>query len=469
MELEKGEQNRFRSFEEFLDTNPDIFTFSKELFDWEPFEYQKKVLEDDVRRLLMVWGRQSGKSTICAIKGLYKAITTKDTTVLIVSPTQRQSSNLFRRMKKLINTIYHKHSSFITRDRYGKPYFPYIVRETQTCLEFANGSEVISLPAGEDGTNLLGYTAHMIILDECALIKPEVFIVLKPMFATTWKTCQFILISTPRGVQNYFYEAFSKKELGFKVYSAKSIQSPLITKEFLKIEREGMTENEFQQEYEGRFIDESDTFFTLREIEDVMDPKAPTKTEHDKKFEYYFGYDPALLGEDEAVGVILERRPGYLIEAGAREFAVVNIVSKKKSSIEEQIGLIKHLHDKWHFKRIVVDRTGFGEEFIIQLGQQIDFPVEGVHFNVKTIEDIYSNAKKFFESRALIMPPHIKMKKQLNQLKYEYRKHDGRLNVFNPKKRAKTDYPTALVLALWGTRKREHTIIIGKAKSLTGE
>ena len=468
MDMERGSKARYKSFTEFIETKPDILTFCKYLFNWEPFDYQVKALTDNSKRLLFNWGRQSGKSTIVALRGLYKAMTEPGTTVLIVSPTQRQSGTLFRRMKRFLNTIYRNHPEWITRDRYGKPYFPYLTRETQTVLEFANESEVLSLPAGEDGSNLLGFTAHMIIIDECALIKDEVFIALMPMFSTTWDKSQFILISTPRGVQNFFYEAYSKKEHGFKVFHAKSKQSPLITKEFLRTQRQSMTENEYQQEYEGRFIDETDTFFTLAEIEDVMSREVPIKSEPTKGFDYYLGYDPALLGEDEAVGVILERRPEHLVEVGAKEFAVVNIMSKKKSTISEQIGWLKNLNKKWHFRRMVIDRTGFGEEFISDLSKQLDFNVEGIHFSTKTIEELYNNAKKFFEARAFVMPYHIKMKKQLNELKYEYRKHDGRLNVFNPRKSGKTDHPTALVLALWATRKKQHTFIVGTAKSLTG-
>jgi len=99
----------------------------------------------------------------------------------------------------------------------------------------------------------------------------------------------------------------------------------------------------------------------------------------------------------------------------------------------------------------------------------LDMNVEGVHFTIQSIEDLYTNAKKFFEARAFIMPYHIKMKKQLNELKYEYRKGDGRLNVFNPRKHGKTDYPTALVLALWATKKKRQTILIASAKGISSE
>ena len=461
MDMEQSEQDGCQRFVDYLDTKPDILTFAKDMFGWEPFEYQAKAITDNSKKKIYRLGRQTGKSTVASIEGIYAAMTRPKITVLVISPVQRQSGLLFRKMKNLVTVLSQKHPEFTDGNM-----FKYVVRETATVIEFANGSEIHSLPAGDDASSLRGFTAHFIILDEVARIKDEVFVALKPMFATTWKDSQWLMISTPKGVKNFFYEACTKPVFGYKEYFARSKDSPLVTDEFLAGERESMTLNEYLQEYEAEFVSEADTFFTLDEIRDIMVKECPVKTEPDKNFEYYLGYDPAMLGEDEAVGVIIERRPDYLVTVGAKEFAVVNYVSKGKSSIAEQIGLIKNLNRVWRFKRIVVDRTGFGEEFIIDLSKEISMNVEGIFFTTKSIEDLYLNAKKFFETRSFIMPPHIKMKQQLNEMKYEYRKHDGRLNVFNPNKKAKTDYPTALVLALWGTKKTVHHVTIVTAKGV---
>jgi phage FluMu gp28-like protein len=431
------------------------------MFKWEPFDYQVKAISDKSNKKIYRWGRQTGKSTVSSIEGIFAAMTRPKITVLIVSPVQRQSSLLFRKMKNLITELSQHHPEFTDDNQ-----FKYVVRETATVIEFANGSVIHSLPAGDDASGLRGFTAHIIILDEAAQIKDEVFVALKPMFATTWKSSQWLMISTPKGVKNYFYEACNKNIHGYKEYVARSKDSPLITDGFLTAERESMTLNEYLQEYEAEFVSEADTFFTLDEIRDIMVKECPSKTEPDKNFEYYLGFDPAMLGEDEAVGVILERRPEYLVSSGAKEFAVVNYIVKGKSSISEQIGLIKNLNRVWHFKRIVIDQTGFGMELVKDMIKDIGMNIEGITFTVKSIEDLYLNAKKFFETRAFIMPPSIKMKQQLNEMKYEYRKHDGRLNVFNPNKRAKTDHPTALVLALWATKKTVHTVTIVTARGI---
>lgn len=459
--MEDDKSDGCQKFIEYLKSKPDIVSFAKEMFHWEPFDYQVKALQDNHKKKIYRFGRQTGKSTLASIEGIFAAMTRPKITVLIVSPVQRQSSLLFRKMKNLITELSQHHSEYTDDNQ-----FKYVVRETATVIEFANGSEIHSLPAGDDASGLRGFTAHLIILDEAAQIKDEVFVALKPMFATTWKSSQWLMISTPKGVKNYFYEACTKPVLGYKEYTARSRDSPLITEEFLLAERESMTLNEYLQEYEAEFVSEADTFFTLDEIRDMMIKECPTKTEPDKGFEYYLGFDPAMLGEDEAVGVIIERRPEHLVQAKAKEFAVVNYISKSKTSISEQIGLIKALNRVWKFKRIVIDQTGFGQEIVTDIGKEIGLNVEGITFTVKSIEDLYLNAKKFFESRGFIMPPNIKMKQQLNDMKYEYRKHDGRLNVFNPNKHAKTDYPTALVLALWATKKTCHTVTIVTAKGV---
>lgn len=45
-----------------------------------------------------------------------------------------------------------------------------MVYRTRTKIRFANGSEIVALPCGRDGSTLRGFTADMVILDECNFI-----------------------------------------------------------------------------------------------------------------------------------------------------------------------------------------------------------------------------------------------------------------------------------------------------------
>ena len=67
----------------------------------EPDPWQVSLLRSEARRLLLCCSRQSGKSTTTAILALHHALyppAGKPTLTLLLSPSQRQSSELFRKV-----------------------------------------------------------------------------------------------------------------------------------------------------------------------------------------------------------------------------------------------------------------------------------------------------------------------------------------------------------------------------------
>ena len=93
------------------------------------------------------------KSTTAGFLALREAVLTAGTTVLLVSPSLRQSGELFRRTMDGLN-------------RLGRPVR--VVAESALRAELANGSRVVSLPGTEH--TVRGYTAGMVVLDEAARI-----------------------------------------------------------------------------------------------------------------------------------------------------------------------------------------------------------------------------------------------------------------------------------------------------------
>jgi hypothetical protein len=59
-------------------------------------QWQRRAMEDDDRELLMLTARQVGKSFTCAGKGAHAVAANPRSTWLIIAPTQRQSTRLFR-------------------------------------------------------------------------------------------------------------------------------------------------------------------------------------------------------------------------------------------------------------------------------------------------------------------------------------------------------------------------------------
>lgn len=205
--------------------------------------WQKQFLVDTRKRQLLLVHRQAGKSTSVAIKALHRAIFRSDQTILLVSPTQRQSSELFHTVRKLVKSI---------------PEYAYdLVVDNVTSLELRNGSRIYSLPGTQ--WNIRGYSANLIIIDEAAGVPDEVFSAVSPMLLTTQG--QFVLVSTPQRKQGEFYKAFVSDV--WQKYVIPASQNPRMQtqemQDFLHTELITHGSRIYSQEYECEFLDDMDS------------------------------------------------------------------------------------------------------------------------------------------------------------------------------------------------------------------
>ena len=165
---------------------------------------------------------------------------------LIVSSTQRQSSLMFDKILRYVESSYLVEQS--------------VVRQTRTLIRFSNGSEIIALPCGRYGASLRGYTAHMVIIDEAAFVPEEVITeVVMPMLSTTDGTV--ITISTPYDRGHYFFKAFNSPN--WSKYRFKTEDNPKVARHFLEEQREEVGELQFRQEYLAEFVDDEKTYFPM--------------------------------------------------------------------------------------------------------------------------------------------------------------------------------------------------------------
>src|SRR3712207_279321 len=96
-----------------------------------PDAWQRKALRSASKRQLYLASRQSGKSSVAAIKALHTARFEIGSTVLLVSPSLPQSQEVFRRC-------------FVAYRDLDRP--EGVASESALRLELGNGSRIISLP-----------------------------------------------------------------------------------------------------------------------------------------------------------------------------------------------------------------------------------------------------------------------------------------------------------------------------------
>lgn len=214
----------------------------------EPDDWQADVLRSTATRMLLNCSRQSGKSTTTAVLGLHQALYESGSLVLLLSPSQRQSAELFRKVAQCYSAT-------------GATVPP--TAESALRLELSNGSRVISLPA--TAATVRGYSAvDLLIVDEAAWVPDELITAVRPMLATSGG--RLIAMSTPYGTRGWFYEAWRSDDAWGR-YKVTAEQCPRISPAFLEEERHTLGSWWFQQEYMCEFLDAKTQAFRREDID----------------------------------------------------------------------------------------------------------------------------------------------------------------------------------------------------------
>ena len=426
--------------------------FAEFYFDFKPLPYQIDALNCEHKNVQLVWGRQTGKTQLTAIRGLYDALMNDNWTVVLLGPTRDVASRLFTRMKRLITLSSHKFPDLKILD--------YIDRETRTLFEFDNGSEIITHTIGDDGANIRGITAHKVIIDESGEVKnAEAWSAINPMTLVThgpqW------LIGTFRGTGSRFYEIYKDpKKFRFTTFMANSFENPYADKQQMEIDHETMSLAMWNQEYMNIPMEEADAFFPSTLVEKILskyDQHEAPLSNHS----YYLGVDPAGEGKDDTVYCIVAKGPIYTF--------VAKWIETKRQSLPQIEANIRLLHILWGFKKIWIDTTGGRNlhEFLIRDG----IPAEGMVFSMKTKQEVYQFLKGQMQGKTFSMFHHDKAKKQLLDMRYEAVKigDTANLKIYSGQSRSHNmpggdDYPTALGLALWGIKIPEIPILFALAR-----
>jgi hypothetical protein len=199
--------------------------------------------------LLLNCCRQSGKSTVAAILGLHRALYHPHSLVLLVSPSLRQSSELFKKVRSFLNALSVR---------------PRLEEDNRLSLEMANGSRVVSLPATE--ARIRGFSgANLIVEDEAGRVPDELYLSVRPMLATS--SGRLILMSTPWGKRGHFYESWENGGPSWERVRVSAEQCGQIPKAFLDEERRTMPRAWFDSEYNCLFGDTLDSIFSYEDIE----------------------------------------------------------------------------------------------------------------------------------------------------------------------------------------------------------
>lgn len=212
-----------------------------------PDPWQLALLRSVAQTLLVLCSRQAGKSTIIALL-IVLSLLQPNQMIVIVSPSERQSKELFRKVlafwRKIGRLVPH-------------------VSVTRTSLELANGTRLEAFPGNAD--TIRGISAvNLLVAEEASLVSEELFTAFSPMLAVS--NGRLVAPCTPKGKRGWFWELWSMapaEDPDIERVKVLATDCPRISPLFLARERKRVGEHWYGQEF-------------LCEFRDLVDQLIPT-------------------------------------------------------------------------------------------------------------------------------------------------------------------------------------------------
>jgi hypothetical protein len=221
----------------------------------EPDPWQAKALRSRAPRILLNCSRQAGKSTVTAALAVHTALYEPGALALLLSPSLRQSQELFRKALEIYHSLDHP-----------------VPMEAESALRFEleNGSRIVSLPGKQQ--TVRGFSGvRLLAIDEAAQVPDELYFSARPMLAVSGG--RLVALSTPFGNRGWWFEAWRSEE-PWERYEVSAIDCPRISEEFLDEERRTLGEWWFRQEYECHFMDAETQPFVRDDVERAFEEEV---------------------------------------------------------------------------------------------------------------------------------------------------------------------------------------------------
>ena len=236
----------FNQFAENFSYAADPALWMKAQTQMSPDPWQTEVLRSTSSRLWICNSRQSGKSLITSVASAHRALFIPNQLILILSPSQRQSSELFKKIHEVLRNV--ETTSFDS--------------ETALTCQLSNGSRIVSLSGNP--VTARTYSADAIVIDEASRTSDALYRVVRPMLATKPRG-QLLLLSTPGSRKGFFWEIHRDQDDSWQRFRVTAEDCPRITQEFLEQERKALPHFIFRREYFCEFPESDEMDFFLED------------------------------------------------------------------------------------------------------------------------------------------------------------------------------------------------------------
>ena len=358
--------------------------------------YQVDWVNDPTRFKIWLKSRQIGGSLAAAFEVVADAIDTGSDWI-ILSAGERQALEFMEKVHR-VGQIFCDG----IEQKTGKPYRP----ETKASqIRFPNGARILALPANPSTAR--GYSANL-VLDEFAFHEnpEEIWRAVYPIITNPLRgELKLRVISTPAGMNNKFYELwngapdFTRHKTS--VYDAVDQGLALDIDEL----RENLADPDgWAQEFECQFMEHAAQVFPMDLIRTVEDSGAsfgPWETRTPNPL--FVGIDIGRR-KDLTVAWTLERVGGVL---WTREILIL-----ENTPFDEQEAILAERLQRARYAAI--DSTGLGGPISEHLAKRLgDYKLDAVNFTNDRKRELFSRAKKAFQSQKVRIPANGKLRDDL--------------------------------------------------------
>lgn len=436
---------------------------------WEPFQIRH--LNNEALLGIEKKARQVGWSWLTAAEAVADGILNPRSNNIFVSINQEEAGEKIRYAKQIIEAL----------DRQVRPK---LINDNRLEIEFQNGSRLISHP----NRPVRGKPKARIYLDEFAHYPKDKEIYAAALPATT-KGGYIRIGSSPLGAQGMFWEIYGQKirpypgfvrdyvpwwlvrALCLQVPTARTLAPAMLTEERVRafgtqriIEIfENMPLEDFQQEYECAWVDESVAWITWDEIKRNQSDEMICFSAQGK--EQAFEAVDQLVREVErgkveqvfagGMDVGRTRNTSELFLVGKSTTAQLPLrlmVSLDNVEFEDQQAVIDKVVTALPITKLLIDRTGIGMQLAENSANKHGMRVEGVTFT-NELKHLWSVEMKVqMQKGNILMPIERALSYQIHSIKKKVTAAKNVTYDTGTNEKHHADKYWALALAVWAAK-----------------
>lgn len=343
------------------------------------FPFQEKVVNlfnnQQHRYLIVNKGRQLGVSTIVAAYTLWLMIFHKDKTILVIATKQDTAKNMITKVKFMYDNL----PSWLRLEH---------IENNKLSLSLVNGSQVKAVSAAVDAGR--SEAVSLLIIDEAAFIDEieEIFPSAQKTLATGGRA---FIVSTPKGIGNWFHKNFSQAETGENDMTAIKLPwyvHPERDQSYRDKEDKILGKKMAAQENDCDFMSSGDTvieaeILTFYEENLIRDPIEKRGISNDYWLWYYPDYSRSyLITADVARGDGNDYSTFHVID-------IVNFEQvaefKSKLPTRDFARILIAAGVEWNNALLVVENSGLGWDVIQSI---LEANYQNFYFSPKSMGDI---------------------------------------------------------------------------------